>query len=168
MKIGRERQPLSERLAEKLETETSRAAVWLESHLQTFRNDCAVISKSARDTIEHDIAAARATMRHAISENTEAITTDLQLIQRMTQFGPWVVIGFLTFSIGMIFATTYWWGRSMIREALTANYQQIGLATHFTQNGLVISWDQSKLSLSECSNGKQIIPCLIMKKAGVK
>ncbi|WP_286201888.1 hypothetical protein [Ochrobactrum sp. SFR4] len=168
MKIGRERQPLSERLAEKLETETSQAAVWLESHLQTFRSDCAAISKSARDTIEHDIAAASATMSHVISENTEAIATDLQMIQRMTQFGPWVLIGFLILSIGIVFATTYWWGRSMIREAMTANYQQIGLATHFTQNGLVISWDQSKLSLSECSNGKQIVPCLITKNAGIK
>lgn len=155
-------------MAAKLETETGQAAVWLESHLQSFRSDCAAISKSARDTIEHDMAAATTTMRHMISVNAEAITADLQLIQRMTRFGPWAATGFLILSIGIIFATTYWWGRSMTREALATNYQQIGLATHFTQNGLVISWDQAKLSLSTCSNGKQTVPCLVSKSPDAK
>ncbi len=164
MKIGRERQPLSARLAEKMESETghaTQAAAWLESSLESFRSDCAAISKSARDTIASDMEVSVNACRSANRKTLSAITADLQMIRRLTRFGPWVVMIFLVLAIGSTFAASYWWGRTMIREAMTTNYQQIGLRTHFTETGLILTWDEARRSLSECQAGERSVPCLI-------
>jgi hypothetical protein len=147
-----------------MESETgqaTQAAAWLESSLESFRRDCAAISKNARDTIASDLEASVSACRSANRKTLSAITADLQLIRRLTRFGPWAVMIFLALAIGTTFAASYWWGRTIIREVMSANYQQIGLKTHFTETGLVLTWDETRLALSECRAGERSVPCLI-------
>src|SRR5690606_8841861 len=110
-----------------MESETDQAAAWLEASLESFGSDCVAISKNARDTIASDMEASVNACRSANRKTLSAITVDLQMIRRLTRFGPWVVMIFLALAIGTTFAATYWWGRMMIREVMNANYQQIGL-----------------------------------------
>src|SRR5690606_24437007 len=144
-----------------MESETDQAAAWLEASLESFRSDCVAISKNARDTIASDMEASVNACRSANRKTLNAITADLQMIRRLTRFGPWAVMIFVALVIGSTFAASYWWGRTMIREAMSANYQQIGLTTHFTETGLVLTWDETRLSLSECQAGERSVPCLI-------
>lgn len=99
--------------------------------------------------------------RSANRKTLSAITADLQLIRRLTRFGPWAVMIFLALAIGTTFAATYWWGQTMIRETMATNYQHIGLTTHFTETGLILTWDETRLALSECRAGERAVPCLI-------
>src|SRR5690606_29259913 len=146
-----------------MESETDQAAAWLEASLESFRSDCVAISKNARDTIASDMEASVNACRSANRKTLSAITADLQMIRRLTRIGPWAVIIFLAFAIGVNCAVTYWVGRMLIREARAANYQQIGLTTHFTETGLVLTWDETRLTLSECRVGERSVPCLMVR-----
>lgn len=171
MKTGPERPRLSARLAAMQEvTETQaqteqakveEAAALMASTLETFRQDCESSLKSALNTIEADMAGLLQSNRRAIIQTLTQIKADLNLIRRLTRFGPWALAISLIMMTATIFAVSWFWGRSLIKEARDSSLMQIGIVANQTKAGLVLSWDTGKLRLNECRSGSKPVPCLI-------
>lgn len=165
MKIGPERPRLSVRLqalqeASEAQAKTSEAAALMASTLESFKLGCENSLKSAADTMKADTQILIDGNRHAIAMMIAQIRCDLDLIHRLTQFGPWVVAITLMTLIVSIFAASWYWESSLLQEMRDNSLAQIGITAFPTRGGMVLSWEPTKLKLNECRSGSQTVPCL--------
>lgn len=166
MKTGPERPRLSERLQAMQETteapkKIEEAAALMTSQLESFRRDCEILLSSALDTMKADTSGLIDQNRREIVRTVAQIRSDLNLIGRLTRFGPWATAILLMALIVASFAASWFWERSLIREVRDSTLAQIGLNATPTKNGFVLSWNPARLKLTECRTGSQPVPCLM-------
>lgn len=167
MKVGRDRPRLSERLAKANEADRDEnnphdAENGLQPlSLESFTNDCRAISTAALTTIERDMAGLVATTRDMIAEASVEISRELSLTAKAAR---WRLIISITFALILIAAsllTSFWFSRSILREARDTSLAGIGLQTHQVQSGIVLTWDETRLRIGSCQSGKTSKPCLL-------
>ena len=167
MKIGPERQPLSERLsAQATEETTARQAVaakadaLLDLMLTNFKTACERSSSSALTTIEADMANLVLANRRAISGLTATMRADLNLIRRMTRVAPWLIATSLILLIATSFALSWCWAWAMISGAEKNALLSAGITPYQTPAGAVLLVDRAKLTLATCQVQRQTVACL--------
>lgn len=167
MKIGPERQPLSERLsAQAIEPVTAsqageaKADDLLDSTLTNFKAACERLSSSALSTIEADMANLVLANRRAISGLTATMRGDLNLIRRMTRFAPWLIATSLILLIAISFALSWFWARVMINGAEKNALLNAGITPYQTPAGAILLVDRAKLTLAACQVQGQTVACL--------
>lgn len=167
MKIGPERQPLSERLsAQATEAATASQAReakgddLLDLKLTNFKAACERLSSSALSTIEADMANLVLANRRAISGLTATMRADLNLIRRMTCIAPWLIATSLILLIATSFALSWWWARAMISGAEKNALLSAGITPYQTPAGAVLLVDHAKLTLATCQVQRQTVACL--------
>lgn len=167
MKIGPERQPLSERLsAQAIEPATAsqaseaKADDLLDSTLTNFKAGCERLSSSALSTIEADMANLVLANRRAISGLTATMRADLNLIRQMTRVAPWLIATSLILLIAISFALSWCWARAMISGAEKNALLSAGITPYQAPAGAILLVDRTKLTLATCQLQGQTVACL--------
>lgn len=167
MKIGPERQPLSERLsAQAIEAATAsqaseaKADDLLDSTQTNFKAACERLSSSALSTIEADMANLVLANRRAISGLTATMRADLNLIRQMTRIAPWLIATSLVLLIATSFALSWWWARAMISSAEKNALLSAGITLYQAPEGAILLVDRAKLTLATCQVQGQTVACL--------
>jgi hypothetical protein len=138
----------------------AKADALLDSTLTSFRAALEHSSSSALSTIEADMASLVLANRRAISALTATMHADLDLIRRMTRFGPWVVATSLILLIAISFALSWCWAQSMVGVARQSALQSVGIRPYQTPAGLILVVDSAKLTLATCQVEGQPVACL--------
>ena len=172
MKVGRDRTPLSERLNDQVTNpvkgqqngqinhQADQVADLMRLTLESFKNDCADLSKSAKHTIESDIASL------VQSIEREMKLTEIKMKDQVAQLQKGLQPIFITsllislIIIVMSFTASWYWASHMINKAQSASLWQMGLIQHQTETETLIIWDQKKAHLSQCLIRGTSIPCL--------
>lgn len=161
MKIGQERTSLSERLSATAIEAEAKADALMDSMLTSFKAACEHSSSSALSTIEADMASLVLANRRAISALTTTMHADLDLIRRITRFGPWVVATSLILLIATSFALSWCWAQAMVGEAGRTALQRAGITSIQTPSGAILLLDTSRLTLATCQIQGQPVACLM-------
>lgn len=167
MKIGPERQPLSERLsAQATEPATgsqageARADDLLDSTLTNFKAAYERLSSSALSTIEADMANLVLANRRAMSGLTTTMRADLNLLRQMTRIAPWLIATSLILLIAISFALSWFWARAMINGAEKNALLSAGITPYETPSGAILLVDRAKLTIATCQVQGQTVACL--------
>lgn len=167
MKIGPERQPLSERLsaqaiepAKASQASEEKADDLLDSTLTNFKAACERLSSSALTTIEADMANLVLANRRTISGLTATMRADLNLIRQMTRIAPWLIATSLILLIATSFALSWFWARAMINGAEKNALLSAGITPYQTPAGAILLVDRAKLTLATCQVQSQTVACL--------
>lgn len=167
MKIGPERQPLSERLSTQATGPTTanqagevKADDLPDSTLTNFKAGCEGLSSSALSTIEADMANLVLANRRAISGLTATMRADLNLIRQMTRIAPWLIATSLIVLIAISFALSWFWARAMINGAEKNALLRAGITPYQTPAGAILLLDRAKLTLATCQVQGQTVACL--------
>jgi len=172
MKVGPERAPLSERLSamatkddpgQANQIAAEEAAALMDSMLRNFKAACEQSSSSALTTIEVDMDRLVLANRKAVSGLIATMHADLNLMRRLTRFGPWVIVTCLILLIAGSFGASWCWAQAMISGARASALQDVGIATYPTSTGAILVPDLTRLTLTTCHIQGQsaTAPCLI-------
>jgi hypothetical protein len=101
--------------------------------------------------------------RKAVSGLIATMHADLNLMRRLTRFGPWVIVTCLILLIAGSFGASWCWAQAMIRGARASALQYVGIATYPTPTGAILVPDPTRLTLTTCRIRGQsaTAPCLI-------
>jgi hypothetical protein len=139
------------------------AAALMDSMLRSFKAACEQSSSSALTTIEADMDKLVLANRKAVSCLIATMHADLNLMRRLTRFGPWVIVTCLILLIAGSFGASWWWAQSMISGARASALQDAGIATYPTPTGAILVPNPNRLTLTTCRLQGQsaTAPCLI-------